>query len=450
MIDWLAEEGYGKPRVQYRLRDWLFSRQRYWGEPFPVVRDEDGTVVPVPDQDLPVRLPDVASYKPTGTGESPLAGIRAWVETPVPGTGRPGRRETNTMPQWAGSCWYYLRFADPHDDRVFVGADKERYWLPVDVYVGGAEHAVLHLLYARFWHKVLFDLGLVHGPEPFQRLVNQGMIRTASYREHEDGPYLPLDAVEVRDGVAVVKATGKPAHVVVEKMSKSKKNVINPDEYVAEYGADTLRCYMLFMGPPEADKVWSRSDIEGIWRFLTRAWRAIAGDERTEPLPLSDAPADGEVGRALHKTIAGVTEDMEALRFNTAISKLMVLLGAIVPGDGESRTLPREAASAFVRMLAPFAPHLAEELWTRLQGEGLVSLAPWPTYDESMLAEETVELAVQVNGKVRDRLTVPVALSEREIVARALAQENVRRHLEGLTVRKQMVVPGRLVVLVAS
>jgi leucyl-tRNA synthetase len=450
MTGWLEREGHGRARVQYRLRDWLFSRQRYWGEPFPVVRAEDGSVVPVPEADLPVRLPDVSSYAPTGTGESPLAAIREWVETTVPGTDAPGRRETNTMPQWAGSCWYYLRFADPRNDRAFVGAAAERYWLPVDVYVGGAEHAVLHLLYARFWHKVLHDLGLVHTKEPFQKLVNQGMIRTASYRDGEGGPYVPLDAVDVRDGVPVVRASGRPAHVVVEKMSKSKKNVINPDEYVAEYGADTLRTYMLFMGPPEADKVWSRSDIEGTWRFLTRAWRLLAGDERTAPASLTEAPAEGSLRGLLHRTIAGVTDDMEHLRLNTAVSKLMVLLGALAGGEEGDRTLPREAASAFVRMLAPFAPHLAEELWTRTGGEGFASLAPWPTYDERWLASDTVELAVQVNGKVRDRISVAADTPEAEIVAAALAREGVRRHLEGLTVRKQMVVPGRLVVLVAS
>ncbi|MHC5009682.1 MAG: leucine--tRNA ligase [Planctomycetota bacterium] len=453
IVAWLAEQGHGRKQVQYRLRDWLFSRQRYWGEPFPVVRTQDGEVVPVPTEALPVELPEVESYQPTGTGESPLAAIDDWVRTTDPRTGAPALRETNTMPQWAGSCWYYLRFADPHNDRAFVGRDREAYWLPVDVYVGGAEHAVLHLLYARFWHKVLYDLGVVHTKEPFLRLVNQGMIRTSSYREAENSPYLAPEAVEVRDGTAIVKATGEPAYTVVEKMSKSKKNVINPDGYVGEYGADTLRLYMLFMGPAEADKVWSRSDIEGIWRFLNRAWRLLAGDERFPPVPLTDAAPDDADRALLHRTVAGVSKDMETLAFNTAISKLMVLLNRMIAlaspetsGDG----LPREVAEAFLRMLAPLGPHIAEELWSRSGGDGFVSLASWPTYDPALLAEETAELAVQVNGRVRARLRVPVDQPEAETLAQAKALPNVQAHLEGKTVRKEMVVPGRLVVLVAN
>jgi leucyl-tRNA synthetase len=454
ITDWLSQEGHGKARVQYRLRDWLFSRQRYWGEPFPVVRTADGEVVPVPEADLPVTLPEVASYKPTGTGESPLAGMPDWVRTTDPRTGAPARRETNTMPQWAGSCWYYLRFADPHDERAFVDPAQERYWLPVDVYVGGAEHAVLHLLYARFWHKVLYDLGLVHTKEPFQKLVNQGMIRAPSYRASPDSPYLRLEDVEIRDGTAIVKATGQEAYSVVEKMSKSKKNVVNPDAYVDEYGADTLRLYILFMGPVDADKIWSRSDIEGSWRFLGRAWRLIAGDERFEPAPLTDAPAEGEDRTVLHRAIAGVTKDMESLAYNTAISKLMILLGhmtgAAGAGDGAPpRALPREMVDAFVRLLSPLAPHVAEELWSRLGGEGFVAHAAWPTYEPAYLEEDTVELAVQVNGKVRDRLRVSRDAGDDAVLAAARALPNVARHLEGRAEQSARVVPGRLVVFVA-
>ena len=444
---WLSDEGYGRPQVQYRLRDWLFSRQRYWGEPFPILRNEDGEIVPVPEADLPVTLPEVESYKPTGTGESPLAAIPDWVNTTDPRTGKPATRETNTMPQWAGSCWYYLRFADPHDDEAFVSPNRERYWLPVDIYVGGAEHAVLHLLYARFWHKVLYDQGLVHTKEPFKKLVNQGMIRCPSYRESETSPYLPLDAVEIRDGKPIVKATGKPAYSVVEKMSKSKKNVINPDELVAEYGADTLRLYIMFMGPPEADKVWSRSDIEGTWRYLNRAWRLLMGDPRSPKTTLADGAPDGDLRRQLHVAIAGVTADMEALAFNTAISKLMVLLNAML--DRGDTDLSREVAHAFLRMLEPFAPHIAEEMWAGIGGEDFLCRQAWPVHDARYLETDTVELGVQVNGKVRDHLVVSSDLAPPAVLAQAKALEKVQKHLRGKTIQKEMVVPGRLVVFVA-
>lgn len=450
IVDWLSEEGYGRPRVQYRLRDWLFSRQRYWGEPFPVVRTADGSIVPLAADQLPVTLPEVDSYRPTGTGESPLAAIDDWVNTTDPKTGEPARRETDTMPQWAGSCWYYLRFADPHNDRAFVDSVKENYWLPVDIYVGGAEHAVLHLLYARFWHKVLYDIGAVHTKEPFARLVNQGMLRCPSYRERENAPYLPLDAVEIRDGTPYVKATGKPAYSVVEKMSKSKKNVINPDEYVAEYGADTLRLYMLFMGPAEADKNWSRSDIEGVWRFLNRAWRLIVGDERFPAAARTEDPPEGGARRLLHATIAGVTEDMGALAYNTAISKLMVLMNGMHALAADGGEVPVEMVDAFLRMLAPFAPHVAEEMWAEIGGRGLVSHAAWPSYDPALTKADEVELAVQVNGKVRARLTVAADAPPADVLRQAKALDRVRPHLAGKTLHKEMVVPGRLVVLVAS
>ncbi len=452
IVEWLSEEGFGRPKVQYRLRDWLFSRQRYWGEPFPVVFAEDGRVVPVPEADLPVVLPEVTSYEPTGTGESPLAAIPDWVETTDPQTGEPAHRETNTMPQWAGSCWYYLRFADPFNNKAFVGADAERYWLPVDIYIGGAEHAVLHLLYARFWHKVLYDLGLVHTREPFKKLVNQGMIICPSYRESEQNPYLPMDAVEMRDGAPIVKATGKPAYSVLEKMSKSKKNVLNPDPLVDEYGADALRLYILFMGPPDADKIWSHSGIEGVRRFLNRAWRLLVGDERHEPAPRTNAAPEGPALHLLHKTIAGVQADMESLAYNTAISKLMIMLNEMIAltSGPDARPLPQSLADAFCVMLSPLAPHLAEEVWARMGHEGLVSTTTWPDYDPELAKADEVEIAVQVNGKVRDRLVIPADLPSDEVLAKAKALPKVQKRLEGTTIRKEMVVPGRLVVIIAN
>ncbi len=446
MIGWLEEQGVGTARVTYRLRDWLFSRQRYWGEPFPILHRDDGATVPLSADSLPVELPDVDSYKPTGTGESPLAAVEEWVRTTDPSDGAPALRETNTMPQWAGSCWYYLRFADPHNTEAFCSKERDQAWLPVDVYVGGVEHAVLHLLYARFWHKVLYDLDLVHTKEPFQRLVNQGMILCPSYRASENAPYLRIDEVEIRDGAPFVKATGEPAYSVVEKMSKSKKNVINPDDIVQEYGADTLRLYMLFMGPPDADKLWDRSGIQGVYRFLNKAWRMIVGDDRREPKPRTTDPAEGEARHALHTAIHGVTQDMDALGYNTAISKLMVLLNAM----GDQDSVPEEMVDAFLRMLSPFAPHIAEELWHAAGREGFVSLADWPTYDESALKTDTEEYAVQVNGKVRGKLVIAADSDDAAILAAAKALENVARHVEGKNLVKEMVVRGRLVVLVAK
>ena len=446
MITWLETEGRGERRVTYRLRDWLFSRQRYWGEPFPVVYRADGSITAVAEADLPVRLPEVESYRPTGTGESPLAAVTEWVQTTDPIDGGPARRETNTMPQWAGSCWYYLRFVDPHNAERFCDAAKEAHWLPVDVYVGGVEHAVLHLLYARFWHKVLFDLGLVSTREPFQRLVNQGMILCPSFRASEGSPYLRPEEVEWRDGVPIIKATGEAAFSVVEKMSKSKKNVVNPDEIIREYGADTLRLYILFMGPPEADKLWDRSGIQGVYRFLHKAWRVLHGTDRYPAVPLEETPAVGDVRHTLHTAIAGITADMDALAYNTAISKLMVLLGSMA----DLERIPRELADAFVRMLAPLAPHIAEALWQHLGRDGFASLAAWPAYAEEALQSAEENYAVQVNGKVRGHLTVPANSPDDAILAAAQALENVHQHVEGKRLVKAMVVRGRLVVLVVK
>ena len=443
---WLHQQELGRAHVQYRLRDWLFSRQRYWGEPFPILYREDGTTVALPEEALPVRLPDVDSYKPTGDGQSPLAAVAEWVHTSDPRDGSPAKRETDTMPQWAGSCWYYLRFLDPSNDSAFVDKAAEEHWMPVDIYVGGVEHAVLHLLYARFWHKVLFDAGLVSTKEPFQRLVNQGMILTNSYRDPDTKKYVPKEQLDVRGGTVHIRATGKPAIAMVEKMSKSKFNVVNPDEIVRDHGADALRLYIMFVGPPEADVVWTDAGIAGINRFLQKAWRVLAGTDRHAPHPRTTDAPDGDLRRALHSAIAEITHDMDAIAYNTAISKLMVLLNAM----GAAEQIPEDAARAFLTMLSPMAPHIADELWGRLGYEGLASSSAWPTHDPDALARDTIEYAIQVNGKVRGKLQLAADTAEHDVLLAAKAIENVAAHLEGKTLRKEMIVSGNLVVLIAT
>jgi leucyl-tRNA synthetase len=444
ITDALAERGLGRRSVRYRLRDWLFSRQRFWGEPFPILHRSDGRTVAVPEADLPVRLPDVARYEPTGTGESPLAGIRDWVETVDPRDGCPARRETNTMPNWAGSCWYYLRYLDPRNPRALVDPAKERAWMPVDTYIGGVEHAVLHLLYARFWHKFLFDLGVVSTKEPFQRLFSQGMVVAKAYQD-PDGRYLPPDSVEERGGAHYAKGSGAPVTVAIERMGKSKKNGVNPDDVVASYGADALRLAALFMGPPAADKEWTGPGVlEGPWRFVLRAWRLVVGDDETPAAATTDAPPAGPFRRALHVAIDGVTKDMDAIAYNTAISKLMVLLNEMQ----DAKPLPTEAVSAFVRMLSPMAPHVAEEMWARTGGTGFACHAPWPVADPAALVATEMTLPVQVNGKVRDTVTVPADASDSDVLAAAKASAGVRRHTDGKTIVKEIVVPKRLVNLV--
>jgi leucyl-tRNA synthetase len=483
MVEWLEANGRGEAAVTYKLRDWLFSRQRYWGEPFPVIHLADGTTRLVPQSELPLLLPELDDFKPSGTFEPPLARVRSWVETVDPDTGQSARRDTNTMPQWAGSCWYFLRFLDPHNDREAWSQEAERYWMPVDLYVGGAEHAVLHLLYARFWHKVFYDLGLVHTAEPFQKLVNQGMILGYSYRYWDDNlvddPTAQATAyatgeVEIQGERVVARATGRevkarwvplselrhdapgrPVHPrypglvleeVVEKMSKSRGNVINPDDVVAEFGADSMRLYEMFIGPLEKDAPWSTEGIQGVHRFLQRVWRLLMlEDESGERLrDLPDGSGTPAQERLLAATIAGVTEDLEALRFNTAISKLMVLARDVT----REAPLTRRAAEALVLLVSPMAPHLAEELWHRLGHPDTLAFEPWPEADPAHLVRDTVTLAVQVNGKWRDEITLPADAGEEAIRAAALASEKVQRHLGGRTPRKVVVVPGRLVNLV--
>lgn len=410
MISWLEETGKGKKKITYRLRDWLFSRQRYWGEPIPILHLEDGTMKPVPEDQLPLLLPDVESIAPSGTGESPLANVEEWVNTVDPETGMKARRETNTMPQWAGSCWYYLRYIDPHNDKEICSKEKQKQWLPVDLYIGGAEHAVLHLLYARFWHKVLYDLGVVDTKEPFQKLVNQGMILGENN----------------------------------EKMSKSRGNVVNPDDIVNAYGADTLRIYEMFMGPLESAKPWSENGVEGSHRFLTRIWRLFFPEDGVLNPKIQDVEGSDTFKRVLHKAVKAVTHDIENLRFNTAISQLMVFLNEA----NKETVLPKKAMEAFVLMLSPFAPHIAEELWEKLGHSQTLAYEKWPEYDEAFTVDNEVEIVIQVNGKIRDRLVIPTDTAQDVVKEQTLQLESVKEAIAGREIKKFIVVPNRLVNIV--
>ncbi len=412
MISRLEETGKGRGKTTYRLRDWLFSRQRYWGEPIPILHLEDGSMKPVPEDQLPVLLPDVEAIKPSGTGESPLANVTDWVNTTDPETGLPARRETNTMPQWAGSCWYYLRFIDPKNDQQFCSPEKQKEWLPVDLYIGGAEHAVLHLLYARFWHKVLYDLGFVDTKEPFHKLVNQGMIL---------GPNN-------------------------EKMSKSRGNVINPDDIVGEYGADTLRLYEMFMGPLEATKPWNTSGVEGMHRFLSRVWRLFVGENGELNPKISDAEGSDAMNRVWHRSIKKVSEDFDNLRFNTAISQLMIWVNEAYKAE----TLPRRSMENFVQLLSPLAPHIAEELWEKLGHSESVTYVEWPSYEESWTVDQEVEIVVQVNGKIAERVSIAADTDTDEMERIAKELPRVKELTEGKTIRKVVAVKGKLVNIVAN
>ncbi|WP_409341403.1 leucine--tRNA ligase [Paenibacillus sp. MBLB4367] len=414
MIEWLEANGKGKGKVTYRLRDWLFSRQRYWGEPIPILHLEDGTMKTVPLEQLPLLLPDVEQITPSGTGESPLATVEEWVNTIDPETGMKARRETNTMPQWAGSCWYYLRFIDPHNDEQLCSPEKQKEWLPVDLYIGGAEHAVLHLLYARFWHKVLYDLGVVSTKEPFYKLVNQGMILGENN----------------------------------EKMSKSRGNVINPDEIVNEYGADTLRMYEMFMGPLEATKPWNVNGVEGSFRFLSRVWRLFVNEDGTLSGKIVDDESQTSEAfkKTWHKTVKKVTEDYDALRFNTAISQMMIFVNDAY----KTEKLPRSAMKHFVQMLSPTAPHIAEELWERLGHAESVSYEPWPQYDEAWTVDNEVEIVVQVNGKIVERVAIPADMDEASMQELAQSLDKVKDAMAGKSVRKVIAVKGKLVNLVVG
>ncbi|MFC0473187.1 leucine--tRNA ligase [Halalkalibacter kiskunsagensis] len=413
MIDWLEANHFGKKQVTYRLRDWLFSRQRYWGEPIPVIHWEDGTMTTIPESELPLVLPKMKEIRPSGTGESPLANEKNWLEVVDPKTGKKGRRETNTMPQWAGSCWYYLRYIDPKNSEALADPDKLKRWLPVDIYIGGAEHAVLHLLYARFWHKVLYDIGVVTTKEPFQKLFNQGMILGENN----------------------------------EKMSKSKGNVVNPDDVVTSHGADTLRLYEMFMGPLDGSIAWSTNGLDGARRFLDRVWRLFV-DEATGELStnIQDVVAQESFVRVYHQSVKKITEDMAELRFNVAISQMMVFIN-----EGyKQEVLPRDLVEGFVKMLAPIAPHVAEELWEKLGHEGTISYEDWPTFDESMLVENEVEVVVQINGKVKAKLVIPADATKEQMEEIAKEDEKVQTAIGEKTVRKIIAVPGKLVNIVVG
>ena len=411
MNHWLEEQGVGKKEISYRLRDWLFSRQRYWGEPIPIIHWEDGTTTTLPEDQLPLRLPKTDNIKPSGTGESPLANVSEWVNVVDPETGMKGRRETNTMPQWAGSSWYFLRFIDPHNKNRLADFDKLKRWLPVDIYIGGAEHAVLHLLYARFWHKFLYDLGVVPTKEPFQKLFNQGMILGENN----------------------------------EKMSKSRGNVVNPDDVIEQYGADTLRMYEMFMGPLDASIAWNENGLEGSRKFLDRVWRLIV-DENGKMRDRITTFNDGKLSKVYNQTVKKVTEDFEQLHFNTAISQLMVFVNEAYKSDA----LPYEYVAGFVQLLAPIAPHIGEELWAILGNKEGISYVPWPTYDESALVEDEIEVVFQVNGKVRAKAKVPADADKATLEQLAQSNELVKEQLNGKTIRKIIVVPNKLVNIVAN
>ncbi|MDL4842583.1 leucine--tRNA ligase [Aquibacillus rhizosphaerae] len=412
VIEWLVENEKGEKKVTYRLRDWLFSRQRYWGEPIPIIHWEDGSMTGVAEEELPLVLPKTSEIKPSGTGESPLAIISDWVNVVDPKTGMKGRRETNTMPQWAGSCWYFLRFIDPENDESFADYDYLQKWLPVDTYIGGAEHAVLHLLYARFWHKFLYDIGVVPTKEPFQKLYNQGMILGENN----------------------------------EKMSKSKGNVVNPDEIVESHGADTLRLYEMFMGPLDASIAWSTNGLDGSRRFLDRIWRLYINDEDKLTSRIVDSVTNDELERSYHETIKKVTENFEDLRFNTGISQMMVFINEAYKVE----EISKDYAEGFVKILSPVAPHLAEELWEKLGYDETISYQAWPAYDEAKLVENEVEIVIQVMGKVRAKILVDKNASREELEKQALENESIKERLEGKTVRKIIAVPGKLVNIVAN
>ncbi len=439
MNAYLTKENIGEPTISYKLRDWVFSRQRYWGEPIPLVHCDSCGIVPLKEEDLPLTLPEVESYAPSGTGESPLSTIDSWVETTCPVCGGKAHRETNTMPQWAGSCWYFLRYLDPKNTEALASQNAMEYWMPVDLYVGGAEHAVLHLLYARFWHKVLYDLGIVETKEPFQRLVNQGMITSFAFQRKDKTLVSTELAEETGTDTWVEKGTGEPLERVIAKMSKSLKNVINPDEIINEFGADSMRMYEMFMGPLQVSKPWSTSGLSGVYRFLDRVWRLSQKG-------ISEEAADQDIIKLLHKTIKKVGEDTLSLDFNTAISQMMIFINELYKKD----TLPREVWEPFILILAPYTPHLSEELWAMAGHEPSVSKQDWPAYIPELTVDDTVEIVVQVNGKVRARFDSAKGKAKDLLLSEALEIDRIKEMTENKQIVKTIVIPDKIVNIVVK
>ncbi len=447
MLEFLEEKKIGRKAINYKLRDWVYSRQRYWGEPIPLIHCPECGTVPVPDDQLPLELPEVKSYQPTGTGESPLAAIDSWVNCTCPKCGKPAKRETNTMPQWGGSCWYYLRYLDAHNDTQFCSKEAEKYWMPVDLYIGGAEHAVLHLLYARFWHKVLYDLGLVSTKEPFQRLVNQGMITSFAF-QRKNKTLVPTDEVEQKeDGKYYEKATGEELEQIVAKMSKSLKNVVNPDDEIKAYGADSVRMYEMFMGPLTMSKPWSTQGIVGIHRFLEKVW---AVSEK----PMNDIDISGKLEdkalisarKTFAQTIKKVTDDTATLNFNTAISQMMIFINEV----SKLPEIPKAMWSDFVKVLSPYAPHLGEELWQKLGNNNTIAYEKWPVFSEDFAKDDEKTIVVMVNGKKRDTFDAPVDTDQETLKKMAFDREAVKKFTDGHEIIKTIVVPNKIVTIVVK
>jgi leucyl-tRNA synthetase len=434
---WLESKNLGKSKINYKIRDWLFSRQRYWGEPFPVIHWEDGQVTVMSDEDLPLELPELENYLPGETGESPLSHSDEWLNI-TDKNGRNGRRETNTMPNWAGSCWYYLRFIDPNNDKLIFDKAKEEYWMPVDLYIGGAEHAVLHLLYSRFWHKVLYDLGIVSTDEPYQRLFNQGMILAFAF-ETESGSKVTSDLVEERESKYYHKETGEELRQIVAKMSKSLKNVVNPDDVTSKYGADSLRLYEMFMGPLDVTKPWDEKGVKGVSGFLGRAFRFLSNPEN-----IFNGEEDAEVLKGLHQTIKKVEGDIESLHFNTSISAMMIFLNLAT----KKGKITAETAGIFVKILSPFAPHIAEELWQFLGNKTSLAYEPWPGYNEEFLKEDSFNYPVSFNGKMRFNIELPVSLTREEVIKIVLDDERAKKWIGNAIPSNIIFVPKRIVNIV--
>ena len=447
MLEFLEEKKIGKKAINYKLRDWVYSRQRYWGEPIPLVHCSECGTVPVPEEELPLTLPEVKSYQPTGTGESPLAAIDSWVNCKCPKCGKPAKRETNTMPQWGGSCWYYLRYLDAHNDKQFCSPEAEKYWMPVDLYIGGAEHAVLHLLYARFWHKVLYDCGVVTTKEPFQRLINQGMITSFAF-QRKNKTLVPVDEVEQNaEGKYIEKATGEELEQIIAKMSKSLKNVVNPDDEIKAYGADSVRMYEMFMGPLTMSKPWSTQGIVGINRFLEKVWNV-------SEKPMSNIDINGKLEdkallsarKTFAQTIKKVTNDTATLNFNTAISQMMIFINEI----SKLNEIPKAMWSDFVKVLSPYAPHLGEELWEKLGNKETIAYVQWPTYNEEFTKDDTKEIVVMVNGKLRDKFETAPDTPQEQLKEKALNLDGVKKYTDGHEIAKCIVVPNKLVNIVVK